>query len=240
METYQDFFARIGSFETSELNISEKEFAGNASIAQKVKPDNSFGDFFGDTIVFNLDEETKVRLRKWENKLYEVVPQCFCERLHSDTFHMTLHDLSNSKQLTEVAADVFVNELKLREKCKEIKEFNSIKMRSKCLFNMVDTSLVLGLYPVVEEEYEKLMDLYQVFESVKQLDYPLTPHITLAYYNVNGFDAQSAEKLKQLIYELNTCELLQPLEVELDSTKLYYQKFFSMNDYIDVFGICGR
>ena len=98
---------------------------------------------------------------------------------------------------------------------------------------MVNTSLVLGLYPADEEEYEKLMKLYSLFDEVKELGYPLTPHITLAYYNVNGFSVESARKLEKVIADLNECEL----EAVLDVKELYYQKFRSMNDYINIFSM---
>ena len=106
-------------------------------------------------------------------------------------------------------------------------------MKTKCVFNMVNTSLVVGLYPVDEQEYEKLMALYCLFDEVKTLSYSLTPHITLAYYNVNGFSVKSELKLEKVVRELNECEL----EIELDVRNLYYQKFRSMNDYINIFSM---
>lgn len=194
MEAYQEFLNRINSFEKKEVEYGKDYFNGNPSIAQKVNEDNTFKDFYGDTIVFNFDNTTKERLSEYTEVLYESVPKCFCEKLHSNTFHMTLHDLSNSPVLKEIAAEVFENELKVIEISKKVKN-QTIKMRSKYIFNMVNTSLVLGLYPVNETEYHKLMELYYLFDDVKSLSYPLTPHITLAYYNVNGFDTANARKL---------------------------------------------
>lgn len=51
------------------------------------------------------------------------------------------------------ASTPFENELKVIEKIGEIQNHKKakIKMKSKYLFNMVDTSLVLGLYPADEE-----------------------------------------------------------------------------------------
>lgn len=238
MESYQEFLNRIHGFEKPELHFAGTFFNGNPSLARKIRPDNTFCDFFGDTVVFDLDEKVKDKLSECLNKLYVEVPECFCERLHTDTFHMTLHDLSNSERLTGVAADVFVNELKIRELSKGMKVLESIKMRSSCIFNMVNTSLVLGLYPTDEKEYKKLIELYQVFDSVKKLEYPLTPHITLAYYNVNGFEETAAKKLEKLVYWLNTSGAFIPFEVELKYEALYYQKFINMNEYTNVLAIC--
>lgn len=235
METYQEFLNRINSFEKREINYGNKLFKGNPSISQKVGKDNVFRNFYGDTIVFALDESVKEKLAEYVELLYQSAPECFCERLVPHTFHVTLHDLSNAPVLQDVAEELFENELKVIEKMEKIQkqENEIIKMKSKYIFNMVDTSLVLGLYPVDEGEYRRLMDLYFLFDTVKKLSYPYTPHIALAYYNVNGFDLQAARSLEGVVNELNKNEI----EIELNVNHLYYQKFKSMNDYIDIINL---
>lgn len=234
METYAEFLNRINSFEKSEVYYGNEYFYGNPSIVQKVDMDNKFKPFYGDTVVFNLDDNTKETLSKYVEQLYQFAPECFCDKLISSTFHMTLHDLSNSPNLYEVAAEVFENELKVVEKLCETKKYKTIKMKSKYIFNMVGTSLVMGLYPVDEGEYYKLMELYYLFDDVKSLGYPLTPHITLGYYNVHGFHTESARALENIVRELNNKE---EIEIELDIENLYYQKFRSMNDYINIINL---
>lgn len=229
METYQQFLERINTFEKQEMFLGNDYFYGNPSIAQKVDGQNQFQPFWGDTIVFQLDSDVKKRLEECVEYLYQEVEECFAQQLVTDTFHMTLHDLSNSPFLYNIAEEVFKNELKVIEIFKQIKP-QKIKMKSKYIFNMVSTSLVLGLYPATEEDYEKLMELYEMFHKVKRLPYPFTPHITLAYYNVYGFDTNSARKLEAIVWELNQ----QEIEFTLDTCDLYYQKFTTMNDYISI------
>ena len=235
METYQEFLDRINSFEKKEIDYGDKQFKGNPSLSQKIDKDNMFRNFYGDTIVFALDDIIKERLAEYVDLLYRSAPQCFCERLVPNTFHVTLHDLSNSPTLRDVAEELFENELKVIEKREEIQkhENTKIKMKSKYIFNMVDTSLVLGLYPSDEDGYCRLMELYSIFDSVKKLSYPFTPHIMLAYYNINGFDLQSARILEDAVSQLNNNEI----EIELSVNNLYYQKFKSMNDYIDIINL---
>ena len=208
---------------------------GNPSISQKVGKDNVFRNFYGDTIVFALDDIVKEKLAEYVELLYQSAPECFCERLVPHTFHVTLHDLSNAPVLRDVAEELFENELKVIEKMGEIQkqEKDIIKMKSKYIFNMVDTSLVLRLYPVDEGEYRRLMDLYSLFDTVKKLSYPFTPHITLAYYNIDGFDLQAARSLEDAVNKLNKNEI----EIELNVNHLFYQKFKSMNDYIDIINL---
>ena len=99
---------------------------------------------------------------------------------------------------------------------------------------------MLGLIPADAEEYGKLMELYQAFDEVKKLDYPMTPHITLAYFSRLGFDAEAAGKLKQLVNKWNEKELKGEMEVFLNCRSLYYQKFSSMNDYVNVLPIYDK
>ena len=235
MESYKEFLDRINSFEKKEMYLGDDYFKGNPSIALKVDKNNSYQPFYGDTVVFNLDDTTKGKIASLAERIRVVAPECFCEALVSDTFHMTLHDLSNSPALENVAVEVFENELKAIEKAEKI-AVQKIKMKSKYIFNMVGTSLVLGLYPADEEEYNRLMELYYLFDDVKKLNYPLTPHITLGYYNINGFDTTSARSLENIVNELNSTEM--DIELELDTKQLFYQKFVSMNDYINVVNMC--
>lgn len=235
METYQEFLDRIDSFEKREINYGSKLFKGNPAITQKVGKDNAFRNFYGDTIVFTLDDSIKQKLEEYVELLYQSAPECFCEKLVSHTFHVTLHDLSNAPVLRDVAEELFENELKVIKKMGEIQKLGKdiIKMKSKYIFNMVDTSLVLGLYPADESEYRRLMDLYSLFDTVKELSYPFTPHITLAYYNVNGFDSQAARNLESAVNLLNKNEI----EINLNMNHLCYQKFKSMNDYVDIINL---
>lgn len=231
METYKEFLDRINSFEKKEIHFGNKDFRGNPSISLKVDKDNSFKNYYGDTVVFALDDTIKNRLAEYTDILHRAVPQCFCTRLVPNTFHVTLHDLDNSPTLQDVAANVFNNELKIITMSREIRERKTsrIKLKSTYIFNMVDTSLVLGLRPADEHEYNKIMKLYSVIDSVKKLSYPFTPHITLAYYNVEGFDAKAASKLEDTVNRLNN-----DIALELYVDNLFYQKFTSMNDYIDI------
>ena len=130
METYKEFLDRINSFEKSEIDLGNDYFKGNPSIALKVNEDNSFRPFYGDTVVFNLDDTTKQKLKKIVDSINKVAPECFCESLVSNTFHMTLHDLSNSPVLEDVASELFHNELKALKIAENITE-QKIKMKSK-------------------------------------------------------------------------------------------------------------
>lgn len=153
-----------------------------------------------------------------------------------DTVVFNLYESTKKKVagIVDKIYEISQNELNVAKISKQI-PMQTIKMRSKSIFNMVNTSLVLGLYPVNEEEYGKLMQLYYLFDDVKKLDYPFTPHITLAYYNVDGFDREVAKRLEGIVNELNA----KVIEIELDTRELFYQRFVSMNEYTNIVNFAG-
>lgn len=231
METFKEFSDRINSFEKKEMCLGDKDFTVSPSVTHKVNTDNTFKSFYGDTVVFALDDAAKTELSEYVDLLYREAPLCFCERLIPHTFHVTLHDLSNSSSLHDIAEDVFTNELKIMQVKNELQKRKSTKInfKSTYIFNMVNTSLVLGLCPATESDYRAIMELYSAIDVVKKLGYPFTPHITLAYYNANGFNASAAKSLEQAVNKINA-----KIKIELSVTDLYYQKFTSMNNYIDI------
>ena len=237
MDTYRDFINRI-SYQQAELQIGSGYFKPDGRVYQKVACDNRFKPFWGDTVVFDLDRRTKAKIAGIIDSLYSAVPECFCEQIKEDTIHMTLHDLSTSDNLDSIAPEMFGNEIELLRVLKENpQQLNSIKMKTNYIINMVSTSLVLALVPADEGEWNKLQEMYELINRVKVCPYPyLTPHITLAYFNYNGFDANSADKLKAKVYELNQNRF----DITLRTSKLYYQKFVSMNDFYLVFPFVSK
>lgn len=228
METYQDFMNRISAFELPELSLGNGTFIISQSTTKKLNDDNSFRSFYGDTVIFDLSEQEKITVNNIVEQLYNEVPECFSERLTKDTLHMTLHDLSNSPELADVSLKMQENEKKLQEILSaEPVVPQKIKMQSMAVFNMVNTTLVIGLYPADEQEYKKLMQLYQLADRIVKLPYPFTPHITLAYYNKGGFSDIGKRKLESVVNRLNKS----PFYVTLDTRRLCYKHFKSMNLY---------
>ena len=163
--------------------------------------------------------------------LYNTAPDCFSEKLKDDTFHMTLHDLANSSQKEDVSSQMEDNLSRIKAKLQSTPiQDQEIVMKSHFIINMVDTSVVLALCPVNEQEYEKLIALYHFFDEIYELPYPYIPHITLAYYNSSGFSPESGMRLKAFIETLNSLYL----DVTLSTKQLFYQRFCSMNDFYTV------
>lgn len=224
-EKYEGFKRRVGKFETPEYNVKDKYLTPSDAVREKVNEQNLLNPFFGDTVVFNFNNI----IRKWIfeiiSELYAKAPECFCEQFDENTVHLTLHDLSSSPVSKDVEADVWINEAKVREIKKHI-VVPEIRMKTNYIINMNHTSLVLAMVPVNRTEYEKLMQLYYLFDDVRSLPYKLTPHVTLGYYNRNGFDKNSILKLSGLVRELN-----RQCYFETILGDLLYQHFTSMNRF---------
>ena len=141
METYKDFLERI-SYQQPELLIGKGDFKPDKRVYEKVDPDNSFKPFFGDTVVFDLDNSTKEMISKRIKKLYDTVPECFSEQINTDTIHMTLHDLSASDKLEKVSAEVFKNEVELLRLVKvKPQQPKTIKMKSNYIINWISIGI---------------------------------------------------------------------------------------------------
>lgn len=237
METYRAFLERI-SYQNQELAIGEGVFYPDQKLPEKVSYENRFKPFYGDTVIFDLDDKTKERVSALIDILYQSNSVCLSERLKTGTLHMTLHDLSASGSLAEVAPEVFQNEIKLLRVLKENPQKRRvIKMKTNFIINMVSMSLVLALVPANEAEWNKLQELYGLVDKVRMCGYPyLTPHITLAYFNYHGFEESAADKLRAAVYELNRCHF----SLTLDTDRLFYTKFVSMNEYIPVFRLTDK
>ena len=225
------YLSRINDYVRPDFTLEKKYFHVNKAVKDKVDDLNCFKPFFGDTVVFDLKRKDKVWFSSVISRLYDEIPECFCERLEDSKLHVTLHDLSNGTDYYEVAQKVNSNYKQLKELLKMVNiSPKEIKMKTRYIANILNISLGYVLVPANDKEYSKLLTLYQLFDSILKLNYEYTPHVTLGYFNVNGFDIESVNKLENLVRELNKEEH----EFVLSTDKLFYQYFKSMNDFENV------
>ena len=146
---------------------------------------------------------------------------------------MTLHDLTNSVEKEKIENEMEKNLGKLKEVLKNNNiSDEKIKMKTNFITDFGHVNLVLALCPINEEEYKKLMKIRNIIDSVKELDYKFTPHITLAYFNRNGFDSESVNKLVNTARKLNS---KWNFEISLNTKQIYYQRFENMNSYENLY-----
>ena len=98
------------------------------------------------------------------------------------------------------------------------------------MMNMVGSSVVMVLEAADEESHNQLMALYEAFEEVKPLNRPLTPHITLGYFQPGVYGWEGAQNLQKFFDWTGE----NPFEVVLYMENLVHQEFRNMNDYYEV------
>lgn len=70
MEKYNEFLDRINSFEKNKFVLCDNNFLPNLSVLKKVNANNCFSCFYGDTVVFELSHQDKIKISKIVDKLY--------------------------------------------------------------------------------------------------------------------------------------------------------------------------
>lgn len=201
------------------------DFSTNPNLCKKVDNSGHFLPFYGNTVVFLLDDGTRNRLRQLQNALYDSAGEVLSDKLDAAAFHMTLHDLENGPFLTSALQNRM---LAARQFCKPLLDrwqgLPPLRMKTTWLFNMVNTSIVLGLAPADGESWQRLDELYLALEEAVPLGYGMTPHITIAYFRPGILHPQQLLQLKKA---------LKPVEwdVTLEMEKLVYQEFTGMNQY---------
>lgn len=147
------------------------------------------------------------------------------QKLDSATFHMTLHDLLNGSEMSDT---LLHNMEEAKKKAMPILEQwrgqEPLHMKTTWLFNMVNTSIVLGLAPADEDSWHRLDEMYTALETVVPLGYALTPHITMAYFKPGTYTQYDLNCLRPALHPVG-------LEVTLSLEDLSYQEFWDMNHY---------
>ena len=201
------------------------DFQTRPSLCMKVDQEGRLLPYIGNTVVFLLDDDAKTRLHRSQQSLYDAVGEMLAEPLQMSTFHMTLHDLANGVPDQQGLGDWMAY---TKEQATRIlsgwKDFQPIRMRSTQMFNMVNTSIVLGLAPADEDSWHRLDEMYMTLEGVVNLGYALTPHITMGYFKPGIY---SPEQVQRLLNVLDTVDL----EITLRPEDLVFQNFSDMNHY---------
>lgn len=200
-------------------------FSTNPNLPKKVGEDGDFLPFYGNTTVFLLDGKTKAVLKKLQKEIYAQAGQILGQPLDGETFHMTLHDLVNAPVWSgELEASIEETARRAKPLLAQWKDQPPLRMHTTWLFNMVNTSVVLGLAPSDEDSLHRLDAMYCALENVVCLGYGLTPHITMGYYRPGTYTLRELAGLRQTLHPVQ-------LDVELPMDALVYQNFRDMNHY---------
>ena len=217
-------------------------FSTHGDLQQKITPDGNYRSFPGSTVVFRLDRDTFRMVRLIQATLHRHLDETgmLAKPLPVSTLHMTLHDLvspeqnaSGSEEEKQYArevenslgqAEIIVRGIQERYAGQEI------TLIPDRIVNMVGKSLVLLMKPASEQDYSLLLDMYRQFDAIKTLPYPLTPHITLAYFRPGMIDG---ERLSAVVNAIQPDPGASPV-CRLYPEALTAQSFSDMARYRDV------
>ncbi|MDE6281882.1 MAG: hypothetical protein K2M15_08890 [Oscillospiraceae bacterium] len=228
LESLSAFQARTSGFVSDSLPHSGG-FETNANLPLKVGVDGEMKPFMGNTVVFPIPEHIQRQIGLIQKRLYQLCGPALAEPLEASSFHITLHDLLSGTPAQDLSNRIARAREPALTCLKQISEKSeTIRLRSTALFNMVNTSMVLGFAPADETSCARLMAYYELFQEVVPLGYPLTPHVTVAYFRPGTVTAELTEKLRQAVAEVGQRE---KLSLELSAETLEYQLFSDMNHY---------
>ena len=228
METLNQMQKRIQSFSIHSLYCREDgSFETNPNLIHKVDETGSLKPYYGNSMIFELKDEPLMSLCK---VLCQQMNQSemMAEPLKHHTMHMTLHDLVNGPIKSDISSNMQEVEAKAKQVLANIQPFE-LKMKPVRVYSMNQTSIVLGMEAVNEEHHQILMKLYDAFQAIYPLSYPLTPHITLGYYRPNIYSKEAVLQLQEYIRRAN--DQLKKIEIILQKDDLKLMGFISMNQY---------
>ena len=227
METLNEFHARVDGFQRDSLPHNGP-LVTKPLLVEKIAPDGRLRSFFGNTMIFDLPEDVQLQIAQMQLILHHRCGVMLAEPLAPSTLHMTLHDLLNGVDEAALAEPVrnTGEQAKALLAALRAERQPSIRLTSTCAFNMGSGSVALGFAPDTEADCAAIMGMHARFQDVVALNYPLTPHVTLAYYRPGTHDTAA---LAEALREINA---LGKVRITVDAEALHYYRFTDMNNYI--------
>lgn len=228
MESLAEFSARVLPFQTNSVP-DESVFGLPSSLSTKVAPrSGELKPFYGDTVAFFLSESVQQLVGKVSEELYVRMGDSLSLPLPLEMAHVTLHDLHADTAFERIASPIAAAAEKLPELVAEAQNIEPILTSCTTAFNLMNTSVVIGLIPADETEHEKLLRARRLFDEIRPSD-PFTPHITLAYYRPDAAVPIMPQKFRSVLTDLS--EMVANKPVPLKPELLYALRFDSMANY---------
>ena len=229
-ETLAQFHARVDGFQHDSLP-HEGPLTTKPLLVEKVNPDGGLRPFYGNTMIFDLPQDVQLTIARMQLILHHRCSDMLAEPLTPDTLHMTLHDLLNGVDEAALAQPVRDTGAQARAILADQRSASlpPIRLTATAAFNMTCGSLCLGFAPDTEEDCAVLMGMHARYQDVVALNYPLTPHVTLAYFKPGVYGPDEVAALAQALREINA---LPKVHITVDADCLHYYRFTDMNTYL--------
>lgn len=228
METLADFDERVGAFQTDSVPV-EPVLGLPASLEEKVaRRVGVLRPFYGDTIAYFLDDQDRELIGAIAHDLHGRFGESLSLPLPVEMAHVTLHDLHSGSDRARVWPLVEACAATAAELVARARAIGPIRTRCTAVFNLVNTSVVVGIRAVDEREHHRLLSARALFDEILPSG-PFTPHITLAYYRPEAPAALPPDELRATLRELTGAVGDRP--VDLLPERLQALHFDSMSNY---------
>lgn len=227
LETLEEF--RVRTRFVNEPPFGEG-FTVSPGVGAKVAPeDGALLPYAGNTVVLTLPETARKEIETYRRMVYDRAGWCLSWPLPTESFHITLHDLESGAPSPELEARIgAVCENAKSLACEIASSGATVRLRSTGVYCMAGTSLVLGFEPGDGESCRLLMAAYALFERIRPLGYPLTPHVTLGYLRPLQYTKGHLMALRAAV---EACKTLKDLYFELPLSAVEYERFSDMRTY---------
>lgn len=231
METYESLNQRIASFQVESVP-HETVFRLSPALADKITPySGEYKPFFGDTVAYFLGQEGRDMIATVMNVLYERFGASLSVPLPLEISHVTLHDLRAGNSIEPIWREMELTAKRLKQLVREARRLGAIRTVGTAVFNLMNTSIAIGLTPENRGEHQKLLHARTLFDEIVPSAL-YTPHVTLAYYRPEMPDPLSPDYLRATLAELSI-EVKGKLVV-LEPAKLFALRFDAMNRYWEI------
>ncbi|WP_235931475.1 hypothetical protein [Actinomyces respiraculi] len=228
METLREFDARVELFQTNSVP-DEAEFGLPESLQKKVSPrDGVLLPFHGATVAYFLDGQARELVGMLADDLHAQFGGSLSVPLPLAMAHVTLHDLHASPELRTVRQMMMNSAKPVADLVAQARDIGSIQTTCTAVFNMMNTSVVIGVRAADEGEHRKLFAARALFDTLVPSG-PFTPHITIAYYRPAAPTPLSPNEFRQA---LSACTAkVHGKPVLLAPERLHALHFDSMGNY---------
>ncbi|RTE49203.1 hypothetical protein [Actinobaculum sp. 352] len=228
MENLHEFTERINSFQTDSVP-DEPTFGLPPSLAEKIAPQTGMlQPFHGDTVAYFLDDDAQKLIGSLAKDLHTHFGESLSVPLPVEMAHVTLHDLHASPNRELVWPSMQSGLAIATELVARARAIGPIRTRCTAVFNLVNTSVVVGITADDEAEHRKLLQARALFDEIVPSE-RFTPHITLAYYRPHTLTPLQPREFRKALGTMT--ELVSGKPIVLTPERLHLLHFDSMGNY---------
>ncbi|MEW4371654.1 2'-5' RNA ligase family protein [Paenibacillus kandeliae] len=217
-----------------QMNSKPAQWTVSDGLSSKIKEDGTMNDFYGYTTVIPLREADQMRCQQAQQLLLDRLPHRLVQLL-PETFHLTIHALSNERNTAggvgKVQEQMSQHESQVKQVFREVAERYAgrhINMRALGVSTNTRDVVSIKYVPEDSDDYALLMELHERIRELSPERGTYMPHVSLCYFRLDGLQPSDIDVLYQTMDEINRSI---KLDIVLDVNRFVYQMHRHMNDF---------